>query len=320
MATAADEVKKAGYELTKEGWNGYLVEKINSFGTVYAFYLSRYVAKNFGLNNQSKIGSTLVGKVRATIDKGGEACAKLVSAFAGEGGISNFYDFYYLPNFQKEIKFLLKQVKFQADLYEENKKKEAEQKALLDPLQKQIAEAQAQAKATADKAAAEKAAVEKQLAETQQKLKSTTASGVKVRVKYSTTIKDDLGAKIGTAKVGTTLSVSAANTGANGLTAIVYQGRLAFVSSKDIQDVEEKVTSSGKVKVTTSKTTVASTKKSPSVQTTTSTPQAVPTSTPKVVPTKPSEEEGLSTGSKVAIAGGAVVVIGLIVYFATRKK
>lgn len=45
------------------------------------------------------------------------------------------------------------------------------------------------------------------------------------------------------------------------------------------------------------------------------TPVFIPSSTATMVPV----EEGFSTGTKIAIAGGAVVAIGLIVYFATRK-
>lgn len=198
---------------------------------------------------------------------------------------------------------------------EAKKAKEAEQKALLDPLQKQVAELQAQQKAVADKAAAEKAAFEKQLTEAKEKLKPTTPSGKKVRTTESVSIRSapaiDKKNVLSKVSGGTQLDVSSANSGGE-FTAIVWKGALAYVASKYIKDVSETTTSTGKTKVTTSKTTVASTKKSPSIQTTTSTPQ--------IAPTKPPEEEGLSTGSKVAIAGGAVAVIGLIVYFATRKK
>lgn len=172
------------------------------------------------------------------------------------------------------------------------------------------AEGEAAGKSEAEKAAAEKKKLEYELAQAQYdkaKLANDNPSGKKVRTTESVSIRSepkvDSKNVLSKAKSGEILEVSTKNTGGE-WTRVMHKGGGAWVATKYLKDVVETVTPKGTVKVKTTKPTSTKTSYTPSQQ----------------VESTPVEEEGVSTGAKVGIGIGALVVIGGIIFFATRGK
>lgn len=130
-------------------------------------------------------------------------------------------------------------------------------------------------------------------------------SGSKVRTTTSVTVRSapaiDKSNVLGTAKSGEILDVSTSNKGGD-WTTVLWKGSNAYISAKYLNNVSQTTTSTGKTKVTTTK--------KPATKTTSM-------ASPEV--TTPVAEEGVSTTSKLLIAGSALAVIGLTI-FLVRKK